>query len=176
MIIDRRSLSVWLFIVPCRRHPAPVGRWRPTIRRIAWITFRCEAVRFTPEPDRQRFDRPLIRARTGPLSGHLRRDAAGGQAAPIDLAGGQDVGPIHRQTTDLGRGIEGVVGDGVACDRRDHRGAASSAPEPTRIVWRLPVRSGRRHRGGTADAGAAARQHAGGAPPMARRDETGRPP
>ena len=91
----------------------------------------CEAVRSTPEPNRQRIDGPLIRIRPGPLAGHLRRDAARGghrQAAPIDLLGGQDGGPVPQHTADEGGGIEGVVGDGVARDQRDDRGDGVVGP------------------------------------------------
>ena len=65
----------------------------------------------------------LVRILPVPLFVHLRRDAA-----PIDLAGGQDIGPIPQHTSDEGRGPEGVVDDDVARDQRDDRGGG--------VVWR----------------------------------------
>ena len=45
---------------------------------------------------------PLARILPAPLFVHPRR-----AAAPIDLAGGQDIGPVPQHTTDEGRGIAG---------------------------------------------------------------------
>ena len=48
--------------------------------------------------------------------------------APIDLLGGQDVGPVPQHTTDDGAALSGVVGDGVARDQRDDRGDGVVGP------------------------------------------------
>jgi hypothetical protein len=116
---------------------------RPIRERLDGIPRRvgCEAARSTLEPNRRRMDGPVIRIPPGPLAGHLRRSAARSghrQAAPIDLTGGQDCGPVPRLTADAGREIEGVVGDGVARDRRDVQGAGVVGPEPMEIVTAAP--------------------------------------